>query len=160
MRKFKFIFILVCICLIISCNNKPNSQAEKSKERLKLTIPNEFNLQCNLKSNKKIFVILNTECPNCLDELKEWESIINTEIELFCIYIILTGNNQSFINYLLKQENFKNKIFVDKNDKFIDLNHFLKQNDRTIIIDSSKKIIAKGTILEPGIDLRKELNLL
>jgi hypothetical protein len=158
---YKLIFVLCLISFIPACSNKSNSNHYKlEEEKLKLLIPDEFQHDCSFKENYKVFVILNIECPDCLDELKSWESILKKKKQSFCIYFILTGNNQSFINYLVKQERFKKNIFIDKDFKFMDLNYFLNATDRTIIIDSCDRIIAKGSILKSSKKLNKILDSL
>ncbi len=102
----------------------------------------------------KIITHIDTECTSCINEVKDWNTFILENQEIFKnipVIFIASGLQSDYFDFFINKPTILTPVFLDINDHFISKNSLYDLlHERTIIIDKSNKIKTIGSpIFDP-----------
>ncbi|MDR2146939.1 MAG: hypothetical protein LBE91_10820 [Tannerella sp.] len=173
MKYIKTISFIFIVCVIISCiKNKNTGNAKKIiVEWVGETILFPQNLDCMMRdsmmqcpetdnSNYKILLYIDSlGCTSCRTKLPKWRKLIVESDTLFenkpdfLFFFQPKINGIKELKILLKSNGFDYPVFVDRENKIMQLNSFPKEPEyQCFLLDKNNKVVIVGNpIYNPAI---------
>ncbi|WP_295234791.1 redoxin domain-containing protein [Sediminibacterium sp.] len=155
----KQINYLLLFLILISCNNakekyvnlyladRPEYQSLNIKFDKDLKLFYRYSNESSKSANKSYTVvnIINTDCGSCYETMDTWNEYLKTDgNSLKVIFVSIGKANDYFKNYFATNNSLRFDVYLDKDDKFCEINGLTRYKKETFLIDQGGNVILYG----------------